>query len=714
MNKPTFDAMLAQYEVKETGKNLFDAANATQFSGTCSLTEKTKDGHLTVMTKSSGTYTSVNIQIPIFPEGTEMTLSAKWVASGKNDGGLRIVWQGADKTYLAGSKTFGTINTSGESVTFIMPKQPENAAYLVINFFGNRSSKNAVAGDTVTYSEIMLTFGSDSIKYEPYTGNNKDFVFWDNGVHCVIPSVEIGGKAEQKTYSGKNLFDIERRTLRRFVNSAFSNTTIRDLDEDSFFVGITANNYYAYGNVSSIQIEESPVRVSFETINGLYGIAIPFHLPAGGKYRVSTQGNNLRLSVSFYNVNGEWLSYNATNSNCLTIDMPYNAFWALVIIGGTSSSAYTVNFEKPQLEEGTTETEYEPYTGGIPAPNPNYPIMPVFSEGTMVTGRGKNLFDPEAFFEFYSTVPIKNESARIKRVEKDGRDCFYFKGDSGRNADGSIIFPVEFPANTVHTISFLGRQDDDYEIEESTSGITMQYDDGTSVPCYVAKSKEWTQSTITTKSSATIVSLSISYARGAFVYVDINSIQIEEDTTATEYTPYFDGGTAVAPELLAIPGTEYRDEWNPQTGKGVRRVGKLVLDGTEEWKLMSQTTDYIRFYVSGNPTLGYLAPLSVVSSHFKTVNNGENACWTSGSTGLININIAKSLLSDATIDAFKSYLAAQHVVGTPVTVWYALAEPVSFQAAPQPLIQPKGTCEIIQTEGTVSGCPISAKYLAHK
>ena len=37
----------------------------------------------------------------------------------------------------------------------------------------------------------------------------------------------------------------------------------------------------------------------------------------------------------------------------------------------------------------------------------------------------------------------------------------------------------------------------------------------------------------------------------------------------------YDGGIAQAPELLAIPGTAYRDEWDAQTGRGVRRCGVI-------------------------------------------------------------------------------------------------------------------------------------------
>ena len=37
----------------------------------------------------------------------------------------------------------------------------------------------------------------------------------------------------------------------------------------------------------------------------------------------------------------------------------------------------------------------------------------------------------------------------------------------------------------------------------------------------------------------------------------------------------WDGGQAAAPELWAVPGTEYMDEWDAQTGRGVRRCAVI-------------------------------------------------------------------------------------------------------------------------------------------
>ena len=54
------------------------------------------------------------------------------------------------------------------------------------------------------------------------------------------------------------------------------------------------------------------------------------------------------------------------------------------------------------------------------------------------------------------------------------------------------------------------------------------------------------------------------------------------------YEPYYDGGQATAVELWAIPGADIRDEWDAQTGWGVRRCATIESYAGEEI-----TTPYI-------------------------------------------------------------------------------------------------------------------------
>lgn len=67
-----------------------------------------------------------------------------------------------------------------------------------------------------------------------------------------------------------------------------------------------------------------------------------------------------------------------------------------------------------------------------------------------------------------------------------------------------------------------------------------------------------------------------------------SNISLTCETEEVEYAAPYDGGQAMAPELWAIPGTEYRDEWDAQTGQGVRRCAII-----ESYAGESITTPYI-------------------------------------------------------------------------------------------------------------------------
>ncbi len=104
----------------------------------------------------------------------------------------------------------------------------------------------------------------------------------------------------------------------------------------------------------------------------------------------------------------------------------------------------------------------------------------------------------------------------------------------------------------------------------------------------------------------------------------------------------------------------------------VRRIKKRVFDGTETWVLWNYLTA-VMFYTPVTDGTGN----QVVSSHFGTRKSGSfpivgNVVYNGDS----NKNMIFRMLDDTTIttaDGFKAWLAAQYANGTPVTVWYILA-----------------------------------------
>lgn len=146
------------------------------------------------------------------------------------------------------------------------------------------------------------------------------------------------------------------------------------------------------------------------------------------------------------------------------------------------------------------------------------------------------------------------------------------------------------------------------------------------------------------------------------------------DTTApTTYTPYI-GQT----NTLTLPETVYGGEVDAVRGEGHRTWETLTLDGTENWrKVSSEQNPYFEANILhlGSVTLATLAakctafPLANIA--INNNNNGFNG-WKA------SLYIRWASLS--TVDALRSYLAAQYAAGTPVQITYKLAEPIPFTA----------------------------------
>ena len=367
-------------------------------------------------------------------------------------------------------------------------------------------------------------------------------VSWENGVKCVMPSVRMLGAVTQETLAGSNLFD------------------------GNFKGG------YITGNADGTRV----IKSFRETPTQWYLIVMPCEPDT--VYYVSKSGGAISLAA------GYTTEYPYTDIVIQGLYERIDANACKVTTGADAAYLVAYCFNTARGDDPTTlkawitkdaPAAYEPYCGGIPAPNPSYPIMPVCNDGA-----------------YRSTSP-----------------------------DGS-----------------------------------------------------------------------------------------------------WDGGTAKAPELWAIPGTDIRDEWDSQTGWGVRRVRKLVLDGTEHWENPTYIIDgYSTFRIilfDGKPITMALCshfPVSVISYMLEPYDN-RLTIYPSGRLFQLIFRVENSIANSngqTDVSEWKAYLAAQYVAGTPVTVWYALAKPEPFYFAPARLTQPNGPGQIIQVSGSVPECPIEANYLTH-
>lgn len=158
--------------------------------------------------------------------------------------------------------------------------------------------------------------------------------------------------------------------------------------------------------------------------------------------------------------------------------------------------------------------------------------------------------------------------------------------------------------------------------------------------------------------------------------------------------------TATAENLGSVE--DYADEQDIISGIVTRRVGMVILDGTETgWDLSdSDTTHRFRgtkpddcFTPSGR------AP--IVSSHFKFVSTGQ----ATGGAFIGSSTYWYFIPSDQTIttaDAWRAWLAAQYAAGTPVIVLYPLAEEVAENVPAQPLSTAAGSNTLTGTIGVAA------------
>lgn len=169
--------------------------------------------------------------------------------------------------------------------------------------------------------------------------------------------------------------------------------------------------------------------------------------------------------------------------------------------------------------------------------------------------------------------------------------------------------------------------------------------------------------------------------------------------------------TASVVDLFSV--YSYADTQDIIRGVVTHNVGIKVLDGTENWKKL---TDQSAFYVSLPEMLVISAAEKGLSTHYNgsklaNANLPDNSIKLTYSSNYGMIIIKDTAYS--TKDEFTDYLAAQYAAGTPVIIVYPLATPATEQVAAQPLTTAAGT-NIVSVTAEVSPIALECKYKKNK
>ena len=156
--------------------------------------------------------------------------------------------------------------------------------------------------------------------------------------------IQIDGKSEQKTYAGKNLFDKDNE---QWTSAYISSSSATKLNPSTYtrtlYIKCLPNTTYTIQKMVSITTSRFFIASSVDVPN---------------------------IDVNIYNV----LNAGDTSTSA-TYTTSNNAKYLLVTYMQTNATSTTVEemIDSIQIKKGTEATEYEPYTGGQPSPNPDYP-----------------------------------------------------------------------------------------------------------------------------------------------------------------------------------------------------------------------------------------------------------------------------------------------------------------------------------------------------
>ena len=311
-------------------------------------------------------------------------------------------------------------------------------------------------------------------------------------------------------------------------------------------------------------------------------------LPAG-TYYIYSKNKTSNSRVNYYLWDASTYAEIAYMNNSFTLAEEKRVMTTMEIpTGATVNDTLEI-----QIESGNTFTGWEPYVGGIPAPNPDYPQNVQVVKGKQVVKfEGKNLFDENTMIEATNAVRAYN-SGRVINVNN------YY----------GLFIPVKPNTNYISSSNLTS----DLISNLCFFNSGRQYISGLA---YNTADKKFT-----TPNNCYYVSIAIGSSYEWF--------QLEEGNTATSYEPYH------------APNTY---ELNLKS-KNLFDKNTMVLNGgiASDTGILSANSNYRTAYASVKPNKAYTISKNVSSRFIVSLYNGTNLIMPITTTNPIVNNNASSM-----------------------------------------------------------------------
>lgn len=360
---------------------------------------------------------------------------------------------------------------------------------------------------------------------------------------CRVINTEIGGMYKQNRTKGLNFFDI----------TGYTDRTVNGIN-----IKVNDDGTLTLNGVCTVE-------------KTFVNISIPEHIiPAGTYTRYMSYAENIKsfltLALSYNNTtipNTSVQPNNQYTTSTYNDDITYNQI--KLYIPNTN-----VNFNNiivdPMLVRGeytaNNAPKYEPYTGGNPSPNPDYPQAIEQVESVKLNIRGKNLCDG-----------INQNYYLTNNVDICGK----VTGNSG--------LAIDVQDKSYVTISTKITQDR-YRIACTNS--LLQEEKATTV-AYRGVQKDNTSATVTINTTG--------YKYLIINATDLSSILVENGSVATEYEPYQNQAINIdlkGNKLCAVPDTIKDKLLIDRNGNVALQKNVIKIDisnlNNNSWRLESNNT----------------------------------------------------------------------------------------------------------------------------
>ena len=315
-------------------------------------------------------------------------------------------------------------------------------------------------------------------------------------------------------------------------------------------------------------------------------------------------------------------------------------------------SNVSTTFDEIMIEENSTMSDYEPYTGGIPAPNPDYPYMPsrVTGENGLIISN-VNLFEPK----------MASITVRGVTCTNNGDGTFTLNG----TAEGTIDYRLD--QNQRASSDNLKAYNGNYtlmcnELVQGLSMGVMQFNTWKEF-CGINYNRLSATSNIDNRDNCFVI---LHVANGAVLNnVTIRPILVKGSTAPSTYVEHEEQNYQLSLgniELNSSPDGTVRDMIIGSKDNWYKReyIGKVVLDGSENWDYTNGVFNLSTTarYLLANWLCNALTFGGTATNTSTAYQNGNNkiSVNTSGSRLYIRIDDITNA-SD-----FKTYLSSNNII----------------------------------------------------